>query len=96
MSGGMAATAVRHCCIRQWTACSRSGSKKRKKVTINRCSSVSGGRDGIVAAGSRQCKVWKWRQKKKKGNNQLEERQREWWHGGNSHAKSWRQAVDSA
>jgi len=73
VSGGMVATAEQHRHIRQQTAHSRSGSKKRKKVTINRCSSMSGG-----------C------------NSQLEVQQHEWWHGGNSHAKSSWQAADSA
>jgi len=82
MSGGVAATAVRHRRIRQRTAQSGSGGEKRKKETIKR-------RNGIMSG-----KVWKWWQKKIKGYNQPEKRQREWWHGSIIAAGSRQRKVE--
>ncbi len=62
MSGGMAATAMRHCHGRQQVVQSGSGGRKRrKKVTINqKCGSMSGGMvelpcDIIAASGESNC-----------------------------------------
>ncbi len=84
MSDGMAATAVRHRRGRQCAVHSGSGGNI-KKVTINRKCGCEWWRGGTAM---RHCRSRKWAAPSgsggKKGNNQPEVWQREWW--GNCHA----------
>jgi len=98
VSGGMAATAMQHCCGRKWALQSGSGSIKKKKgnnqLEVWQCEWWHGGNCHVTllwqAVGNAK---WKWQQTKK---NQLEVQQHEWWHGSNCHVTlSW-QAVGSA